>query len=218
MRVAWLSLDEGDTDLTHFLTYLIAALQTITSQIGEATLVSLQSSQPPSSDVLLTTLLNDLTTLGDIVLVLDDYHVIESVPIDEVLTFIVDHLPPNLRLVIASREDPPLLLAWLRARGQLTELRATDLRFTPNEAADFLNRVMGLHLSAQDIAALEIHRRVSVWFEQHDLPTDAIWHALTAKDFDRAANLIELAGSATEDGRIQSAAFLSWLKALPAEL
>jgi LuxR family maltose regulon positive regulatory protein len=105
--------------------------------------------------VLLTALLNDLTTLGDVVLVLDDYHAIESPPIDEALTFFVDHLPPQLRLVIASREDPPLPLARLRARGHLTELRAADLRFTPDEAAEFLNEAMGLKLSARDIDALE---------------------------------------------------------------
>jgi len=154
-KFAWLSLDEGDNDLTRFLAYLIAALQTIAPKIGEATLGALQSSQPPPIDVLLTALLNDLTTLGDVVLVLDDYHVIESQPIDEALTFFVDHLPPNLRMVIASREDPQLPLARLRVRGQLTELRAADLRFTPAEAADFLNRVMGLSLSPDDIAALE---------------------------------------------------------------
>ena len=116
---------------------------------------ALQSSQPPPTDVLLTALLNDLAALGDAVLVLDDYHMIESPPIDEALTFFVDHLPPQFRLVIASREDPPLPLARLRARGQLTELRAADLRFTPAEAAEFLNQVMGLSLSAEDIAALE---------------------------------------------------------------
>ncbi len=155
VRVAWLSLDENDNDLARFLTYLIAALQTIAPKVGEATLGALQSSQPPPIEVLLTSLLNDLTTLGDVVLVLDDYHVIESQPIDEALTFFVDHLPPHLQLVIASREDPPLPLARLRARGQLTELRAADLRFTPAEAADFLNEAMGLNLSAHDIAALE---------------------------------------------------------------
>ena len=155
VRVGWLSLDEGDNAPARFLNYLVAALQTIAPQIGEAALVALQSSQPPPIDVLLTALLNDLTTLGDVVLVLDDYHVIESQPIDEALTFFVDHLPPNLRMVIASREDPQLPLARLRVRGQLTELRAADLRFTPAEAADFLNRVMGLSLSPDDIAALE---------------------------------------------------------------
>ena len=148
VRAAWLSLDENDNDLTRFLAYLIAAVQTVEPKVGEATLGALQSSQPPSTDVLLTALLNDITTLGDVVLVLDDYHVIEAAPIDEALTFFVDHLPPQFRLVIASREDPPLPLARLRARGQLTELRAADLRFTPAEAAAFLNEAMGLNLSA----------------------------------------------------------------------
>jgi ATP/maltotriose-dependent transcriptional regulator MalT len=155
VRVAWLSLDEDDNDLPRFLAYFIAALQTIAPAVGEATLGALHSAQPPPTDVLLTALLNDLAALGDAVLVLDDYHVIESAPIDEALTFFVDHLPPQLRLVIASREDPPLPLARLRARGQLTELRAADLRFAPAEAAEFLNRVMDLDLSAADIAALE---------------------------------------------------------------
>ena len=154
-KVAWLSLDEGDNDLTRFLSYLISALQTLDAKVGEAALGALQSSQPPPTEVLLTSLLNDLATLGDVMLVLDDYHAIESQPIDDALSFFVDHLPPQLRLVIASREDPPLPLARLRARGQLTELRAVDLRFTPSEAAAFLNEVMQLNLSAADIAALE---------------------------------------------------------------
>jgi LuxR family transcriptional regulator, maltose regulon positive regulatory protein len=154
-KVAWLSLDEGDNDLAHFLTYLIAALQTIAPRAGEATLSALHSSQPPPADVLLTALLNDVTPLGAVVLVLDDYHVIESPPVDDALTFFVDHLPPQLRLVIASREDPSLPLARLRARGQLTELRVADLRFTPNEAAAFLNEAMRLNLSAANITALE---------------------------------------------------------------
>lgn len=155
VRVAWLSLDAGDNDPARFLSYLVAALQTIDSKVGEATLGALQSSPPPPTDVLLTALLNDLASLGAGVLVLDDYHVIEAPPIDEALTFFVDHLPPQLRLVITTREDPSLPLARLRARGQLTELRAADLRFTPAEAAEFLNHTMSLGLSADDIAALE---------------------------------------------------------------
>ena len=93
--------------------------------------------------------------MDTLILVLDDYHVIDSQPVDQALTFLVEHLPPQLHLVIASREDPSLPLARLRARGQLTELRAADLRFTPAEAAEFLNRVMGLNLAAEDITALE---------------------------------------------------------------
>jgi LuxR family transcriptional regulator, maltose regulon positive regulatory protein len=345
LPVAWLSLDKDDNDLPRFLAYFIAALQTIAPAVGEAALGALQSSQPPPTDVLLTALLNDLAALGDAVLVLDDYHVIESPPIDEALTFFVNHLPPQFRLVIASREDPPLPLARLRARGQLTELRATDLRFTSAEAADFLNEAMDLNLSARDIAALEartegwiaglqlaaismqgrsdtgsfiqaftgshrfvldylmeevlqrqpehvrgfllqtaildrlsgplcnavtgqqdgkamletlergnlfviplddqrhwyryhhlfaevlrthlqeaqpdrvseLHQRASVWYEQNDLPADAIRHALAAEDFDRAANLIERVWLAM-DISYQSAAWLRWAQQLPADL
>jgi LuxR family maltose regulon positive regulatory protein len=154
--VAWLSLDEGDNDPTRFLTYFIAALQTITANIGAGVLSVLQSPQPPPIESILTALLNEITTLTDnFVLVLDDYHVLDAKPVDEALTFLLEHLPPQMHLVIATREDPHLPLARLRARGQLTELRAADLRFTPAEAAEFLNRVMGLNLSAEDIAALE---------------------------------------------------------------
>ena len=153
---AWLSLDEGDNDPTRFLTYLVAALQTIAANIGEGVLGVLQSPQPPPTESILTALLNEITTIPDnFVLVLDDYHVIDAKPVDHALTFLLEHLPPQMHLVIATREDPQLPLARLRARGQLTELRAADLRFTPAEAAGFLNQVMGLNLSAEDIAALE---------------------------------------------------------------
>ena len=112
-------------------------------------------SSPPIESIL-TALLNEITTFPDnFILVLDDYHVIDSKPIDHALTFLLEHLPPQMHLVITTREDPNLPLARLRARGQLTELRAADLRFTPAEAAEFLNQVMGLNLSAEDIAALE---------------------------------------------------------------
>ena len=116
----------------------------------------LQSPQPPSTESILTALLNEITAIPDnFVLVLDDYHVIDAKPVDEALTFLLKHLPPQMHLVIATREDPHLPLARLRARGQLTELRAADLRFTPSEAAEFLNQVMGLNLSAEVIAVLE---------------------------------------------------------------
>ena len=154
--VAWLSLDEGDSDPSRFLTYLIAALQTVAPGIGEGVLTVLQSPQPPPLESTLTALLNDVTAIpSDVVLVLDDYHVLDAKPVDDALAFLVEHLPPQLHLVIATREDPALPLARLRARGQLTELRAADLRFTPDEAAEFLNQVMGLDLSAEEIAALD---------------------------------------------------------------
>jgi LuxR family maltose regulon positive regulatory protein len=154
--VAWLSLDEGENELSRFLTYLVAALQVIAVNIGAGVLGALQSPQSPSPDSILTALLNEITTIPDnFILVLDDYHVIEAKSVDQALAFLLEHLPPQMHLVIATREDPPLPLARLRARGQLTEVRVTDLRFTPAEAAAFLNQVMGLHLSADDVAALE---------------------------------------------------------------
>ena len=153
---AWLSLDEGENDPTRFLTYLVAALQTIAATLGEGVLDVLQSPQPPPPEAILTTLLNEITTLPDhVVLVLDDYHVIDAKPVDMALTYLVEHLPLQMHLVIATREDPRLPLARLRARSQMTELRAADLRFTASEAAAFLNQVMGLGLSAENIAALE---------------------------------------------------------------
>ncbi len=154
--VAWLSLDEGDNDPARFLAYLIAALRTVEAKIGEGMLDALQSPQPPPTESVLTALLNEVTTLpDDLVLVLDDYHVIGAKPVDAALTFVLEHLPEQMHLVIATRADPQLSLARFRALDQLTELRAADLRFTPTEAAEFLKEVMGLCLSAADIAALE---------------------------------------------------------------
>ncbi|MCC6189161.1 MAG: AAA family ATPase [Anaerolineales bacterium] len=155
--VAWLSLDEGDADLAGFLSYLVAALQTLDGHIGTGALGLLRAAQPqPPTESILTALLNDVTAFhNNFLVVLDDFHLIRAKPIDDALTYLVEHLPPQMHLVIATREDPHLPLARLRARGRLTELRAADLRFTPAEAADFLNQVMGLNLSPDDIAALE---------------------------------------------------------------
>src|SRR5262245_43887513 len=153
---AWLSLDAGDSDPTRFVAYLVAALQMVAPNAGANITGVLQVPQPPPIESLLTILLNDLAVLPHaFTLVLDDYHVIESRPVDLALAFLLDHLPAGMHLVIATREDPALPLARLRGRGQLTELRDADLRFTPAETADFLNPVMGLRLSAKDIAALE---------------------------------------------------------------
>ncbi len=154
--VAWLSLDAGDGDPARFLTYLVAALQTVAQDLGAGVLGSLQSPQPPQTEALLTALLNDISGLADpIVLVLDDLHEIDSRLVDQALVFLVEHLPPQLHLVVATREDPPLPLARLRARGQLSELRAADLRFSPSEAGGFLIQTMGLNLSLDDIGALD---------------------------------------------------------------
>ena len=158
-RAAWLSLDEGDNDPTRFLSYLVAALQTIAPNVGEGVLGALQSPQPPPTESVLTTLLNEISTIpDDFALVLDDYHVIDAGAIDDVLAFLLEHLPPRMHLVIATREDPHLPLARLRARGQLAELRAADLRFTPSEAAEFLKGVMGLSLSPEDSGPQSAYR------------------------------------------------------------
>ena len=154
--VAWLSLDEGDNDLALFWSYFIAALQTLLPNIGAGAFDALQSPQPPSIEPILTSLLNEMIAIpDDFILVLDDYHVVDFKQIDTALTFLIERLPPRMHLVIATREDPDLPLARLRARAQLAELRIKDLRFTTSEAAGFLNQTMGLHLSSEDVAALE---------------------------------------------------------------
>ncbi|HEU5013040.1 MAG TPA: AAA family ATPase, partial [Roseiflexaceae bacterium] len=345
-QIAWLSLDEADSDLTRFLTYLVAALQTVAPAIGAGLVNVLQSPQSPPPEAILTTLLNDIATIPEyFILVLDDYHVIDARPVDLALAFLLDHLPPHMHLVITTREDPQLPLARLRARSQLAELRASDLRFTSAEAATFLKQVMDLDLSADDVAALEsrtegwiaglqlaalsmrgrddmsqfvqafagdnryimdylieevlqrqpetirsfllqtsilerlygplcdavsglqggsarletlhrgnffvvplddkrrwyryhhlfgdvlathlgeeqpdlvgmLHRRASMWYEQHGEMADAIRHALAAQDFAHAADLVELAWPAIRQSR-QDATLLGWLKALPDEV
>ena len=345
VRFAWLSLDEGDSDPARFLTYVVAALRTAAADVGEGVLDTLQSPQLPPMEEMLTVLLNEIAVLPQsVALVLDDYHAIDSGPVDQALAFVLEHLPPRMHLVIATREDPHLPLARWRARGQLTELRAADLRFTAPEAAEFLNRVMNLNLTAADIAALEartegwiaglqmaalsikgrsdpagfirsftgshrfvldylveevlqrqperardfltrtavldklcgplcdavtgqkqgqgmlerldsanlfviplddkrqwyryhhlfadvlrarvmedqpghlpsLHRRASGWYEENGMRPDAIRHALYAKDFGWAADLIELAGPMVEESA-QTAAWLKWVGALPDE-
>ncbi|RKN64198.1 helix-turn-helix transcriptional regulator [Paenibacillus ginsengarvi] len=344
--VAWLSLDEGDIDSARLLSHLVAALQTIEDNIGGGTVTALKSPNPLSIESILTILLNEISALPyKFVLVLDDCHVIDAEWIDDALNFLLEHLPPQMHLVIATRENPQLPLGRLRARGHLTELRDTDLRFTPGEAAAFLDQVMGLSLTADEIMAIEtrtegwiaglqlaalsmqgckdiptfiqefagdnryimdylveevlqrqsdptrnfllqtsildrlhgplcdaitgqldgiarlqslergnffvvalddrrqwyryhhlfaevlsahlrsdqpdqvaaLHQRASIWFEQHGLADDAIRHTLAANDFERAADLIELAIPALRRSR-QEAAMLKWLKALPDEL
>jgi LuxR family transcriptional regulator, maltose regulon positive regulatory protein len=158
LPVAWLSLDKGDNEPARLLEYLVSAIRTVAPKTGERVLGILRASdaQPPPIESLLTTILNDVNTISDrFVLVLDDYHVIESEPVGRSIGFMVEHLPPQMHLVIATREDPALPLAGLRVNGQLTEVRANDLRFTFTEAAEFLNRVMGLSLRPEDVAALE---------------------------------------------------------------
>ena len=344
---AWVSLDEGDNDPIRFLTYIVRAVQTVSEGIGEGVLCMLQSPHPPPVETIMATLLNEITTvLDNFILVLDDYHVIESKAVDDVLAFLLEHAPAQMHFVITTREDPLLPLARYRVRGELTEIRATDLRFTPVEAADFLNRRMELNLSEEDVLALEtrtegwiaglqlaaismqgqdagsfiqsftgshrfvldylveevlqqqpenvrefllrtsilkrlsaplcdallldsaasgkemlkylehanllivpldnerrwyryhylfvdvlqarlmekesdliptLHRRASEWYEQKGLPPEAIRHALAARDFERAADLIELAWPAM-DQTFQSKTWLGWAKSLPDDL
>jgi LuxR family maltose regulon positive regulatory protein len=345
-QVAWLSLDEGDSDPIRFLTYLVAVLQTIAPSIGAGVLSAIQSPQLPPIEAILTPLVNEINAIPDkFIFVLDDYHMLDSKAVDNALTFLVEHQPLQMHLVITTREDPNLPLARLRVRGQLTELRATDLRFTPSEAADFLNQVMDLNLSTEEVVILEgrtegwiaslqlaalsiqghqdvpgfiqafagdhqyivdylveevlkrqpesirnfllqtsildrlngplcdvvtgqpggkarlemllrgnffliplddkrhwyryhhlfadvlhmhlmteqpdqvpaLHRRASGWYEQNGLAADAILHALTGEDFERAADLIERALTLLRRSR-QDAMFFGWLKALPVEL
>jgi LuxR family maltose regulon positive regulatory protein len=173
---AWVSLDEGDNDPIRFWRYVVVALQTVHPVLGQTTLAALESPQPPPLEPLVTALINDVAALpvgaplagahladappggdregrpypGDalaIVLVLDDYHAIEATPVHASLDFLLDHLPSQLHLVITSRAEPPLSLARRRARAELAEIRTADLRFTPAEAAEFLNASMGLGLS-----------------------------------------------------------------------
>ena len=139
-----------------FWTYLIAALQTVAPGVGASALSLLQEPQPPPIETVLAPLLNELSAVpNDIVLVLDDYHVVDAHDIQDGMAFLLEHLPPRIHLVITTRADPALPLARLRARGELVEIRAADLRFTPDEAAAYLNEVMGLDLTARDVAALE---------------------------------------------------------------
>jgi len=154
--IGWVSLDEGDDDLPRFLSYLVAALQAIDEGAGEDALLMFRSPQPPPVETLMTAVVNDVAQIPrDFALVLDDYHVIMDEEIHRAVAFLLDHLPPQAHLVIASRADPPLPLARLRARGQLTEVRAADLRFTIEEAEAYLRGVMGLDLPEESVAALE---------------------------------------------------------------
>lgn len=154
--VAWLSLEEAESDSVRFLTYLIAALQTIAGGIGAVARPVLETAQPLPIEAILTSLVNDIAAVPhDFILILDDYHLVDNPAVDRALGFLLEHLPPQMHLAMTTREDPNLPLARLRVRDQLTELRAADLRFTPAEAAEFLNQVMGLALTADEVAALE---------------------------------------------------------------
>jgi LuxR family transcriptional regulator, maltose regulon positive regulatory protein len=160
--VAWLSLDASDDDPGRFFTYLLASLQQVDEHIGQEIAGILHAGQLPPSEILLTTLINDIERVGSrFLLVMDDLHVIQDAFILQVLETLVENLPRPLHLMLLTREDPPLPLARLRANDRLTEVRAADLRFNQPEAASFLNNGMGLSLSDADIAALE--QRTEGW-------------------------------------------------------
>ncbi|MDO8672583.1 MAG: LuxR C-terminal-related transcriptional regulator [Dehalococcoidia bacterium] len=154
--LAWLSLDEDDNDPVRFLTYVVAALHGAQEGVGATALTMLHSPMPPPTRVILTSLLNDLGNApGDLILVLDDYHVIDAPAVHDAIAFILSNLPSPMHIVMTTRSDPPLPLSRLRARDQLVEIRGPELLFTIEEAGTFLNGVMGLHLSIGDMAALK---------------------------------------------------------------
>ena len=172
-RVAWLSLDAGDSDLRRFLTHLVAAVELETDALAAA-----------DPEAVLVSLVNDLAErAGPTVLALDDYHVIEEPAVHDALRFLLDHLPPQVTLAITTRADPPLPLSRMRARGELLELRAADLRFTPDEAEAFLNQVMGLDLAPAHVAALET--RTEGWAVGLQLA------ALSARGRERVGDFVE---------------------------
>jgi len=166
--VAWVSLDPDDNDPARFLAYVIAALQSESPELGATALSALQSRQPPQLEALLTDLINEITArcqsehgTRPCALVLDDFHVITDQQVHGAVAFLLDHMPSRMHLVLSSRSDPPWPLARRRARGEMAELRASDLRFRPEEAASFLNEVMGLGLSGEEVATLE--QRTEGW-------------------------------------------------------
>jgi len=162
LPAAWLTLESSENDSTRFLRYLVAALQNVSTPIGTSIQGMLQAPQRPPLDLMLTALINELSSFGgSLLLVLDDYHVIQSQPVHEILNFLVEHLPSNVHLVITSREDPPLPLHRLRARRQMLGIRQAELSFVPDEAGDFFQRIAGLDLTQEQASRLT--RRTEGW-------------------------------------------------------
>ncbi len=153
--VAWLSVDENDNDPIHFLTYVIEGLQTLQAGIGKAAVTMLQSPQPPPIESILINLINDgILIPTDMALVLDDYHCVDCKPIHDMIAFLLDHLPKQMHIILATRSDPPLPLARIRSQNQLTELRAADLSFTTDETSVFFDKCLKFRLSNDDISVL----------------------------------------------------------------
>ncbi len=162
IRAAWLTLDQEDNDLPRFLSYLVAALRQASPGLGEGLLSTFHASRPPKPEALATILINELAEIQDrFALVLDDLHAITAQPIYDFLTFLIDHQPANLCLIIVTRADPPLPLSRLRARGQVDEIRLSELSFSLEESTEFLNQEIGAALTREQISALE--RRTEGW-------------------------------------------------------
>jgi len=199
VSISWLSLDSGDNDPTRFLVYLIAALQAIDEHIGGAVLRALSSPEAAvlahgtQIEVLLTDIINQVNGLSDplthegpcLVLVLDDYHVVAAQPIHTAVEFLLEHLPDNLHVVIATRSDPTLQMARLRGRGQVLELRQADLRFDATEASAFLRQVTSLELAAEDVSAL--NSRTEGWIAGLEMAAVS----MQGQDLTRASDFIQ---------------------------
>ena len=155
LAYSWLSLDEGDNDPIRFLEYFLTALHKVVPTIRVEMLELLQGNQAGSFEALNAHLINEIAGIDDFVLVLDDFQVIQAQPVLDMFTYLLDHMPPVMHLVFLSRTDPPLPLSRLRARGQLLEIRAEQLRFTVAEITLFFKDMMGLKLIDEDVSALE---------------------------------------------------------------
>ena len=184
-NIAWISLDKEDNDTTRFIAYLITALnqvKNISKENGKGALSLLAMPQTPPACDFITSLINDISQYsGRVVLILDDFHMVNSTAIVKILTFLIEHQPTNLHLMISTREDPSLPLSRLRASGQMTELRAADLRFTAPEATIFLNQLKGLDLSKENISALET--RTEGWIAGLQLAAISMQGHKNAQDF-----------------------------------
>ena len=190
--VAWISLDEADNDSTRFLFYLIAALQQVDAQIGGNVIPVLQSTQPFLLSELVAQLINQISATGKkIFLFLDDYHLITAGAVHEVMDFLIEHQPKELHVVVLTREDPPFPLPRLRARGQMTEIRERDLRFTLPEAQSFLTEAMGLALDPEDVGKLK--ERTEGWVAGMQLAALALEE--TTSETERRAFIEAFAGS-----------------------
>ena len=181
--VAWLSLDENDSGLHRFLTYFVSAIQSIQSNAGEGILAALQSPEEINIELLLTSLLNETTEFSDrVILILDDYHLIKSKPVNKAIAFLLEHLSPKMHLIMLTRADPPFPLPRMRVRGELLEIRARELRLSIDETTKFLQNMIGANLSGENIKILQ--SRTEGWIAALQLA------ALAIQDRDNPEDLI----------------------------